>query len=295
MSQEQIPPTNSPPSTSVAPELPSSSLLGHCQKTAIQQLHTLPEEELAGLIESYMEKYPERAVGHRHSAVLHCSYPYGSPGFSPEDIEIESFYLAVLRIFEELEKATPEVKSLLMTKVRHHIVYSQLYDCLEYSDYEKIAELQLPPNEVWPEFGLSYVEDEMLDYSRDGKLPSIGDTVTLLREYIRMGTLQNHPMVSRTEEMDYHMIFGMGFSLKQSEAFITLLRAAGEIPTKNSGTISIKRMFSIEKIPRGTFVTITYGTDGFSVNCVDFGSNHGRGLDSTVDDLFDHIYWYHFM
>lgn len=258
------------------------SLRQFCEEATLPQLHSLPESVLAGLIETYMARYPEKALGQYHLGVLYCSYPWSTTDFLPE-----SFYRAVLRILEQLEKANHKIQELLMPKIRHHILYVQLYQRLE-KELEKEKELELPQPQIVDEFDYFLVESEMQQYAKDGICPSLHATVTLLRECIDQGLCQ-------TNIGSYDQIFGMGFSLKQSTAFISILHAAGEMTGLDGSSFPIKDMFNIESIARGSYVTIQYSYNGFGIVLIDLVSNYGRGLDSGVDSMHERIYTYRFI
>jgi hypothetical protein len=284
------------------------SLRKYCTDAALTHLEALSEDALAGLIETFMETYPNKGMGREHPAIISCAYPDSM--VLPEGIDRipeRAFVLFLIALFRALDAASDEVKELLGSKIRHHTIYGSLEQLIWTNDID-VSPLERPrlettesenaANHVW-NFGLLNIEQDIVVRKLEGKMPSLTETVNLLERVIA------HEYFDDDSEpaLDYTYVFGLGWSVKQSQYLLQLLDSVGEIIIDTSAngderTLPARNFFDVRPVSKGSYITMSYdsSTNTDRVYDISLTSNYGRGHFAVVENYStDLVYWYRFM
>jgi hypothetical protein len=298
------------------------SLRNHCEKAYLPELAKLPEGVLVGLVETYLTTYPQHNVGEKYDAVM----GYKGINLDGYNVTLRSQYQLILQILKELNKSSPVIQELLLTKVRHVVIYSGLRSRIKFKKLD-ISPLGLPQSAPWVKTVTRYGSSELIeseepyyfeshdidDNIRNWKsyygveLPTLTETIELLEKYMQLDPIEDgtdNPI----EHWQFMMIFGLGFSVEQSRAFIEILNRRsrisaseilnriGKVPIDGDGSdtkVEAKYFFYIDPIRRGTYLSIEYDHNGDI--CDISHDNIAQGVDRGVEGAYNRIYSYRFM
>jgi hypothetical protein len=250
---------------------------------------------LRGLIEVYLQLHPNESKGEEYPAVMYCGFAFNDIFDGDDRIPLRSFYEMVLRVLRAVEKASPDVQALLQTKIRHPVVYAGIAQTINGNNLD-ISPLTL--NKEWIKYYEPYDAERTM--IRDVEtLPTIKDTADLLERFMEVDPIDGDDVVDNPCG-DHWMIFGMGFSIKQSTAFLQILDSIGTFPMGDAEGVGIpgRDFFEIKSIPRGAIRTIEYDPyDGEGIVSADEADllDLSRGIDSGVENRSCRIFTYRFM
>jgi hypothetical protein len=145
------------------------------------------------------------------------------------------------------------------------------------------------------------LEKAIIDADPNAKMPLLGKTIEMMEIAFRNDLIwANNELSDGMLLNQEESIFGMGFSRDQSAAFLSILDMVEDTVGWDGEKVSAKDLFVIEKLHRGTYVTLEYNEyTETRMKTVNYSSNYGRGMwtNTWSEDTEEGgltTYWYRF-